>query len=310
MKFRLILVTFLLSFLVVGTAYAVPYSVNFDADGAGGDYSAVEIWGWDVEGIAQYDFGSSLLTDTLIIQDLGDDNILNDNDRFEEQFTTLVTNGVDAAGNVIPPPYWGSPPSNLKFDVSLEGYIYDYDNGADAEDTTRSNFNAIRDDSYLTQMDGGSAILYTDVDNDNEYNAGDINVATFSFNNAAPSLVGPTVWPGGGGLATYSVVLNLDTYNAAYWSDAGSSSTPFDELVSNGFILSYNEGSVQALGVLGDPDSPAAGDLAPPLDNDTILLGYADRGIDIAFDVVPEPTTMLLFGFGLLGLAGIGRKRS
>lgn len=307
MKFRLILVTFLLSFLVVGTAYAVPYSVNFDADGALGNYSPVEIWGWDVEGVTQFDVGGSI-TDTRIIQDLGVDNILNDGDRFEEEFTTLVTNGVDALGNVLPPPYWGAPESNLYFDVFLEGYIYDYDNGIDGQNTTRSNFTAIQDDSYVTQMDDGNAILYTDVNGDNKYVAadGDINVATFSFNQAAPSTINPTVWPGGGGLATYSVVLNLDTYNATYWSDAGSSSTPFDELVSKGFILTYNEGSVQALGLEGEPGSPAPG----PDGNDTIVLGYNDRGIDIAFDVVPEPTTMLLFGFGLLGLAGIGRKRS
>ena len=36
---------------------------------------------------------------------------------------------------------------------------------------------------------------------------------------------------------------------------------------------------------------------------------YADNQGNFEISVVPEPTTMLLFGFGLLGLAGIGRTK-
>ena len=37
---------------------------------------------------------------------------------------------------------------------------------------------------------------------------------------------------------------------------------------------------------------------------------YADNQGNFEISVVPEPTTMLLFGFGLLGLAGIGRRKN
>ncbi len=36
---------------------------------------------------------------------------------------------------------------------------------------------------------------------------------------------------------------------------------------------------------------------------------YADNQGNFEISVVPEPTTMLLFGFGLLGIAGIGRRK-
>ena len=300
MKIKLSVLTFLLSLFLVGSAFAVPYSVNFDADGTGATYAAQEIWGFDTEGIAQYNVGG-ITTTTFIKQDLGADGILNNGDTFIETFTTMVTNGTDAIGNAITPGYTGFPPtipaSNLKIDVSLSGYIFGYNNGGDG-DTTRLDYGKIINDSYFTQMAGGGATMYLDANGDNMLTAGETIAATFGFATAAPAFLAPTVWPGAGGTSTYSVSMSLDTYNTDFWSDA-SFPVSLADLVSDGFLLTYNEGSAKALGIEGAPTSPA----------NEILLGFSDNGIDMTFDAVPEPATLLLLGVGLLGLAGVSRKK-
>ena len=298
MKFKSIIVTVLLTMFLGASAFATPYSLNFDADGTGSAFSATEIWGFDTEGIAQYTVGGQETT-TYIEQNLGSDGILGNGDTFDEKFTTIVKNGVYENGNTIYPT-WATGTDDLKIDVSLSGYISGYDNGAGG-DTTWATYYLIQDDSYYTNITAGSAKAYIDMNDNNIYDMGDTSVADFGFSTAAPSYLSETVWPGAGGSANYSVAFSLDSYNTDFWSDAGSSSTTLADLVEDGFVMTYNDGSAKALGIMGAPNTDP--------DTNTILLGFSDNGIDVTFGAVPEPTTMLLFGLGLLGLAGVSRKK-
>lgn len=299
MKFKLIITTFLLSLFVAGSVYAIPYSVNFDPDGTGAQYSSKEIWGFDTEGIIQYAVGSTLVnSSTWIEQDLGLDGILGNGDTFTEKFTTLVLNGYNSAYAGQTPVYWGDDQDDLKIDINLAGYISGYNAGAGGT-TTRINYWNIANDSYYTNMNAGTAAMYVDMNENNIYDGGDTLAANFSFANAAPAFLGSNVWPGSTGSANFSVAFKLDSYNTDFWTD-GSFPTPLADLVAAGFVFTYNEGSAKALGIAGNPTSP----------DNKIILGFDDNGIDIKFDAVPEPATMLLFGIGLLGLAGVSRKKS
>lgn len=300
MKFRLTITTLFLSLFLVGSAFAVSYSVNFDPDGTGG-VAAKEIWGFDTEGIVQYTLAGPLggSGSTYIEQDLGDDGILGNNDRFKEKFTTLVYGGYDSNLNPFLPLY-PQGTNDLKIDIALEGYISGYDKGVGG-DTTRTDYANIANDSYFTNIDTGSAKMYLDANNNNIWDTGETVAATFGFLNSTPSFLSANVWPGGTGSALYSVGFSIDTYNDddTFWTDA-SFGTSIADLVSSGFLLTFNDGSAKALGVDGDPNSPA----------NTILLSFDDNGIDIVFDAVPEPATMLLFGIGLMGLAGVSRRKN
>ena len=91
-----------------------------------------------------------------------------------------------------------------------------------------------------------------------------------------------------------------------------------------------NDYSATSLGVWSDTDGPATtNDVVFTIDTDTeiweILLAYMTNGDSFGIGIdpdchfygdeitieapVPEPATMLLFGTGLIGLAGLGRKK-
>jgi hypothetical protein len=58
-------------------------------------------------------------------------------------------------------------------------------------------------------------------------------------------------------------------------------------------------------------DYDAAFDFMDVITDMELHLSDEARGLpDIPSNPVPEPTTMLLLGFGLLGIVGIGRKKS
>lgn len=70
------------------------------------------------------------------------------------------------------------------------------------------------------------------------------------------------------------------------------------------FDSTFGAGADKVFGTADDIFSP------PTPQTSINFVANEDGSASLGYGVVPEPTTMLLFGFGLLGIAGIGRRKS
>lgn len=317
-KLGLILVSFGFAILLAGNAQAVPYAVNFDADAAGTTYGVQTIFGWDLEAFATetipvadnvtiFGNGTGQLVDIVTHQQLDGPNagnvsgVLGNGDLFYENLTIQVLNGLGAPPTyaALPNGYEGFPPivppANLYIDLALNGFITGYSDGGTP--TTASTPLSITDDTYTSIFSSGAASMYTDNNGDQIYNAGDVLVASFSLVGAGPFILTPSIFAGAG--AQISFGFDTSYTNPAYFSLAPGYPDWFN-YVNSGFLLTLTQGGVAVVGQFG-------GDTGP--NPDEILIAFQETGFDAKFDAIPEPTSMLLLGTGLAGLAGIGRRR-
>lgn len=300
MKKLFILMTVAAFCLTAGSAMAVPYALIFDADAAGATYAAQTIYGWDMEGIGEDSLGGTtvnLLTDVS----LGADDVLGNGDTFTESFTLVLSNGLDAGLDALNGQngyYQGFPPivpaSNLYVDMSLAGVIASYNDGGTP--TTAANVASLADDSFVSVFTGGSATLYVDADADRDFDGGETVVATFSLDNAGNFIFVPSVYAGTAAVIDFAFA--FDTINTNYFATAPGFQD-LEDLVNQGFVLTLAQGGVASQAIIGDTTA----------DPDRILFGWDETGIDSRFSSVPEPASMLLLGTGLLGFAGLGRKK-
>jgi hypothetical protein len=115
----------------------------------------------------------------------------------------------------------------------------------------------------------------------------------------------------GKGLGISNLTNTIDSYDTNYINTDPTS--PGVVLSDTEFTTTLHFGNTTVYTNVVDPGGQIGGDgtLANPAykpigATDLILSADASNG----FSAVPEPTTMLLFGTGLIGLAGLKRKRS
>jgi len=285
--------------MISGMVVAAPYAVNFDADAAGTIYGVQTIYGWDLEAISKQSINGNLV-DIVTHQQLGADGILNNFDTFYENITVAVLGGLGppTAYQSLIPGYLGFPPivpsASLYIDIALGGHVIGVSSPVAV---TASNPQDILLSSFTSIFTSGSATMYVDANNNMSYDVGETIVAEFNLAKAGNFIIVPSVFSQAA--ATIDYGFEATYFNPSYFSNAPGF-PDFQQTIAKGFLITLTQGGVAYSGLV-------AGDTS--VDPDEILLGWQETGFDAKFDIVPEPSTILLLGLGLVGVAAIGRKK-
>jgi hypothetical protein len=292
MKQKLIAVFAFLLLLGVSTANAVP--IWFDAQ--------------DGNGAIRMDLLGGVATSYYdVTLNLGADHKLSDGDSFTETYTLGLSYGklfgsqVAGYGDSDPGP--GFAPS-LYATVSLSGTIQGWSDGTlnGLEDTDETNFgSAILDDSFYldfnsTLVDPTALVtLYYDADTTDATAATQLGVFGVLGGNSQPFV-------NVNGTLTSDMGINLLgsalTAGVFYLDNLGVQGADISGLAPNVLLMALADGSNNLLGY----DVQTIGD-------DIVKVTIGDNGTTVPFQPTPEPATLMLLGFGLLGIAATGRKR-
>lgn len=285
--------------------------------GIAGPANAIS-WNWDLDVVnADALYGGNVITDSLHFDNsLGaatrglstvyqsftggvNDSILDDGDTFSE-FGLLVQTEIDNSAVI----YYqdGNITSQLSVYFSFSGftgYIDNYDDGDDGPTTPLNAATNLQDDSFdLVFNTTGTETITMFLDETNE--AGvypQTTLADFSLVAAEgtfPELIL------GQSEGQFGIIAGFSSVLPNFWSfDDG---TLFEDFMSiygipSVFMESANLGAtyqtINGAIVNGEP---------------VIDFGILNEG-SFTMSVVPEPSTLFLLGIGLLGVAGIGRRR-
>lgn len=194
---------------------------------------------------------------------------------FTESFTLLVNSGLNADG-ANDPFNFNYLGSNVLLDVNLSGTI----STPDANGAYTAFFNT----------DGSStATMYLDGNGNYDFEIGEDVIAELELTNFIPFGFETSLL--GAGATSVDLQFDFTSANAAYWDNA------FESLVQQSLMLAITQGDLTLQQLVGDPADGIQ------------YQGWTVIAVDAALTPVPEPATMLLFGAGLLGLAGISRRK-
>lgn len=136
----------------------------------------------------------------------------------------------------------------------------------------------------------GIATMYTTV------NGSAVTIAELEMTYALTTeLVGSLL--GNGLEMSLNLAFSFLSVNDAYWSEE------VENLVALNWVLALTSGDI-------DQESVTLEQSNITTDVDQYVIGWTLDGFAATFEVVPEPTTMLLFGLGLLGFAGAVRRKN
>lgn len=257
--------------LVFASTFANAYTVSFDYDGTGAAGSLTDLDEFDFVDVGEWNSDASAFGDVFTYQQSG-------TGLFAEEFTIKVTEGsnsdLGAAGDVDFSP-------DLYMDVQLFGQYVDNNN------------------IFFT---AGSGVFYNDIGGDLDYTgaAGENQIATFSLTNALVSQLSGTLLGENLGMKL-DFTFEFETVDANYWGAEEQA------LVGNDWLLGFVGTRIEQENFNTGTYSPIFGQNEFVSDQ---LIEWDLANGQIEFNAVPEPSTFILLGAGIAGLAFYRRKKS
>ena len=277
-KLAIILVLLVLSSVPVGAA---PFL--FDVDGDGDSSNAIEVNLFQADSDEYFD----------AVVDLGIDGALGNGDIFTDNYSLNILYSENTSGSANHVFGIGSFTATM---TNIKGEVKNYDDGGDA--TTAADYSGIDNDTWDLEFYAGDAVAGTGIATIT-YNGDDIGTFLVKAGGTDSPFTEDSNGTITGSTGITLVALEL---TAGYWYTTGgidmSTIDPQSLIIG---LVDSGANLEEVSGDVGDPDDET---------DDQLTLTFSDNGDTIRISTVPEPATFALFGFGLLGLAAISRRKN